>query len=61
MNKKITTEWTLEEVSTIRMAIADKIFVEDAKGDKGCTDRMKRLRVAQTTIKLLHEDMIFDN
>ncbi len=43
------------------MAIADKIFVEEAKGDKGCTDRMKRLKVAQHTIKLLHEDMIFDN
>lgn len=60
MNKEITTEWTLQELSTIRMAIADKIFVEKAKGDNACPDRLKRLKQALTTIKLLHEDMIFD-
>ena len=61
MKKTITTEWTLKEVSTIRMAIADKIFVEEGKGNKGCPDRMKRLKEAQHSIKLLHEDIIFDN
>jgi len=57
----MTTEWTLQELSTIRMAIADKMLVETAKGDNGCADRLKRLKQALTTIKLLHEDMIFDN
>lgn len=61
MKKEITTEWTLPELSTIRMAIADKILSEIEKGDNACQDRLKRLKVAQHTIKLLHEDMIFDN
>jgi hypothetical protein len=61
MKKEMTTEWTLQELSTIRMAIADKMLVETAKGDNGCADRLKRLKQALTTIKLLHEDMIFDN
>jgi|TARA_R110002020_G_C16205897_1_gene766632 hypothetical protein len=61
MNKEITTEWTLEEVSTIRLAMIDRIRLEKSYGDSACPDRLKRLEVALTTIKLLHEDMIFDN
>ena len=60
MTKEMTTEWTLKEVSTIRMAIVDKIFSEEAKGDKACQDRLKRLDVALTKIELLHSDMIWD-
>tara|TARA_R110001583_G_scaffold83165_9_gene219893 strand:+ start:590 stop:766 length:177 start_codon:yes stop_codon:yes gene_type:complete len=58
MKKEITTEWTLKEVSTIRMAIADKIFVEEAK-DKSCPDRMKRLENAKAKIQKLHRKMIW--
>ena len=60
MTREITTEWTLNELATLRLAIADRI--RDMRDDDcSNTHEFKTLRGLQTKIRLMHEDMVFDN
>jgi len=60
MTREITTEWTENEMATLRMAIADRI--RDMRDDNySDTPEFQTLRGLQTKIRLMHEDMVHDN
>jgi len=61
MTREITTEWTLNEIETLRMTIADRI--RDMRDDNihYNTPEFQAMRGLQTKIVLMHEDMVYDN
>lgn len=61
MTREITTEWTLNELSTLRMTIADRL--RDMRDDDMHYDapEYQTMRVLQHKIVLMHEDMVYDN
>jgi len=61
MTREITTEWTLNEIETLRMAIADRIRDMRDEGIHYNTPEFQAMRGLQTTIVLMHEDMVHDN
>ncbi len=60
MTTKITTEWTLHEMATLRMTIADRL--RDMRDDDMHYNapQYQTLRGIQAKITLLHEDMVLD-
>jgi hypothetical protein len=58
MTREITTEWTLNELTTLRMIIADRIR---EMRDNNIDYDTPEMRGLQTKITLMHEDMVFDN
>ena len=53
MTREITTEWTENEMATLRMAIADRI--RDMRDDNNSdTPEFQTLRGLQTKIRLMH-------
>jgi len=61
MIREITTEWTLNELSTLRMTIADRI--REMRDDNIHEDapELQTMRELQVKIVLMHEDMVWDN
>ena len=61
MTREITTEWTLNEIETLRMTIADRL--RDMRDDDMHYNapQYQTLRGLQTKIVLMHEDMVHDN
>lgn len=60
MTREITTEWTLNELATLRLAIADRIR-DMRDDDMEYAPRYQTLKGLQTKIRLMHEDMAYDN
>ena len=61
MTREITTEWTENEIATLRMAIADRIRDMRDYGVHYDAPEFRTLRGLQTKIVLMHEDMVHDN
>lgn len=61
MTREITTEWTLNEIETLRMAIADRIREMRDDNIHYNTPEFQAMRGLQTKIVLMHEDMVHDN
>lgn len=61
MTREITTEWTLNEIETLRMTIADRIRDMRDDGMHYNSPEFQAMRGLQATIVLMHEDMIHDN
>ena len=61
MIRAITPEWTLNELSTLRMTIADRI--REMRDDNIHEDapELQTMRELQVKIVLMHEDMVWDN
>lgn len=61
MTREITTEWTLNEIATLRMAIADRIREMRDDNIQYNTPEFQTMRGLQSKIVLMHEDMVHDN
>lgn len=61
MTREITTEWTLNDLTTLRMAIADRIREMRDDNIHNDTPEFQEMRGLYTKIALMHEDMVFDN